>query len=331
MTAPVPMTEIRRGGMLESLHLGHAVICDAEGGIVRSWGDPGAVIFPRSSAKMLQALPLVTSGAADRAGLTPEHLALACASHNGARIHTDRVAAWLRDLGLDEGDFRCGPQVPDDPEARKALTCSDEAPCQLHNNCSGKHAGFLTLNRHLKGGPEYIEVDHPVQRAVREAFEAATGETSPGWGIDGCSAPNFTCTVAGLARAMGRFAGAAARSGTEAEAQVRLTQAMMAHPELVAGEGRACTELMRAAKGALALKTGADGVFVAILPQKQLGVALKIADGATRGSECAIAAILCHLGVLDPDHPATRKRMNAPIRSRLGLEAGLIAPAPGFV
>lgn len=327
MTRPVPMTEIWRANLLESLHLGHAVICDDTGQIVRAWGDPQALIYPRSSCKMIQALPLVSSGAAAKYGLNSEHLALACASHNGADIHTSRVRAWLDHLGLGDGDFRCGPQMPGDTEARNALIRNYESPCQYHNNCSGKHCGFLTLSQHMGAGPEYVEFDHPVQQAVLAAFEEVTGASSPGYGIDGCSAPNFQCTLHGLARAMAWFASAGDRSDRQSLAARQLTEAMVRHPDLVAGEGRACTELMRAMGGTVAIKTGAEAVFVAILPQQRLGVALKIVDGATRASECAIAAILAGLGVLDPDHPATRKRMNAPMLNRRDIEVGQIRPA----
>ncbi|MFW8634012.1 asparaginase [Cribrihabitans pelagius] len=327
MAKPVPMAEVWRGSLLESLHLGHAVICDASGQVLRSWGDPEAVIYPRSSVKMIQALPLITSGAAARYGLTSEQLALACASHNGAHIHTDRVNAWLGQLGLADADFRCGPQLPNDIPARNELIKTDSSPCQVHNNCSGKHAGFLTLNQYLGGGAEYIEVDHPVQQACLAAFEEVTGEQSPGYGIDGCSAPNFATSVTGLARAMAWFASAADRSDRASEAAQQLVAAMTAHPELVAGETRACTNLMRAMGGKVAIKTGAEAVFAAILPERKLGVALKIADGATRASECAIAALLVSLGVLDADHPETRKYMNKTLYSRLGLECGAIRPA----
>ncbi|MEX0318063.1 MAG: asparaginase [Ruegeria sp.] len=326
MTQPVAMTEVWRGPFLESIHLGHAVICDDTGQIVRSWGDPNALIYPRSSCKMVQALPLVTSGAAAKYGLGPEHLALACASHSGAAIHTDRVSAWLHHLGLHDDDFRCGPQEPSDMAARDGLILADVRPCQMHNNCSGKHAGFLTLAQHMGAGPEYIEIDHPVQQACRAAFEEVTGESSPGYGIDGCSAPNFATSLLGLARSMAWFASAADRSDRQSTAAEQLTAAMIKHPELVAGEGRACTELMRAMDGRAAIKTGAEAVFVAIIPEKRVGVALKIADGATRASECAIAAILVGLGVLDADHPATRKFMNAPIHSRRGIDCGSIRP-----
>lgn len=327
MTKPVPMAEIWRGALLESLHLGHAVICDDTGQIIRSWGDPEALIYPRSSAKMIQALPLLTSGAAAKYGLTSEQLALACASHNGAHIHTDRVNDWLGQLGLADDDFRCGPQEPADIPARNDLIKTDASPCQVHNNCSGKHAGFLTLAQHLGAGPEYVEMDHPVQQACLTAFEEVTGMDSPGYGIDGCSAPNFSTTVHGLARAMAWFASAGDRADRASDAAAQLVSAMATHPELVAGETRACTNLMRAMGGKVAVKTGAEAVFIAIIPEKKLGVALKITDGATRASECAIAAILVGLGVLDADHPETRKYFNAPLINRRGIDCGSLRPS----
>ena len=331
MPYPAPLAEIRRGPLVESRHAGHAVICDAAGEIVEAWGDPAAQVLPRSSAKMIQALPLIESGAADAHGLCAERLALACASHDGAAIHTTRVRAWLDDLGLADDDLRCGPQIPDDDAARHALIRAHETPCQVHNNCSGKHAGFLTLARHLGAGPDYVDPDHPVQRAARAAFEEVTGEPSPGFGIDGCSAPNFITTLHGLARAMASFA--CAREGADARqaAQHRLWQVMVAHPELVAGEGRACTELMRAAQEPVALKTGAEGVYVAILPTRRMGIALKVADGATRAAECTIAALLVRLGLLDAAHPAARRFRDPPILNRRGLEVGSIRPAADFL
>lgn len=327
MTDPAPMVEIWRGDLLESTHLGHAVVCDASGQIVRSWGDPGAVIYPRSSSKMIQALPLITSGAADRHGLNTEQLALTCASHNGAAIHTDRVRAWLDTLGLGDDDFRCGPQEPGDIEERDRLIRAYETPCQCHNNCSGKHAGFLTLAQYMGAGPEYIDIDHPVQQAALAAHEEITGETSEHYAIDGCSAPNFSSTVHGLARAMAWFASAADRNDRQSQAAVRLVNAMTAHPDLVAGEGRSCTRLMRAMGGRVAIKTGAEAVFIAIIPEKKLGVAVKIVDGATRASECAIATILTGLGVLDPAHPETLAYMNAPVLNRRQIVTGMIKPA----
>jgi L-asparaginase II len=166
---------------------------------------------------------------------------------------------WLADLGLTEADLRCGSHEPYDRDERDRLIRAHEKPCQLHNNCSGKHSGFLTVVQHLKAGPEYVEIDHPLQVAIRAATEEVTGETVAGWGIDGCSAPNFAMTWAAGARD-GAFAGGAG-AGARESAMHRLTRAMAAHPELVAGEGRACTELMRAMGGRVAIKTGAEAVF----------------------------------------------------------------------
>lgn len=319
----VTLAELWRGPFLESAHQGHAVICDDTGEIVQAWGVPDAIVLPRSSAKMIQALPLIQSGAAAAYGLGSEQLALACASHLGATIHTEKIGAWLDHLGLGDADFFCGPQESRDIELRDAMIRANQAPCRIHNTCSGKHAGFLTMTRHLGADPNYVATDHPVQQACLAAVEQLTGETSPGYGIDGCSAPNFACTLHGMARAMASFAAA-----DNDNPQGQLRNAMAKHPDLVAGKGQACTRLMRAAGGRVAIKTGAEGYFVAILPEQKLGVALKIADGATRASECALAQILVKLGALDPDHPETLAYTNGPIKNWDGLETGHLRAAP---
>lgn len=326
MSGPENLVEVWRGDLLESIHAGHAVICDDTGQIVQAWGDPTALIYPRSSCKMVQALPLIESGAAKAFGLSDAQLALSCASHQGAPIHTVPVAAWLEDLGLGEDDFRCGPQEPRDVADRDALIRAGQPPCRIHNNCSGKHAGFLTLTKHLGAGPEYTQIDHPVQVACKAAFEETTGEDSPNYGIDGCSAPNHASTLHGLARSMAFFASAQTRSDSRSKAASSLVQAMVTYPELVAGETRACTDLMRAMDGKVAVKTGAEGVFIGIIPEKKLGIALKISDGATRASECVMAALLVKCGVLDANHPAAKARMTPPIANWDGLVIGHIRP-----
>ena len=326
-TGAVPLVEFWRGDILESLHRGHAVVMRPTGEIVESWGQADAVIYPRSSCKMVQALPLLESGAGR--DLLPEQLALACASHQGAEIHVARVAKWLADIGLGETDLRCGCQDPQDIAQRDHLIKTDRQPCQLHNNCSGKHAGFLTLNRHLGGDPEYTLPDHPVQQAVRQAFEEVTGMTSPGFGVDGCSAPNFATSLSALAFAMAQFAAASESGDGRSRAMTALREAMIQHPELVAGETRACTDLMRAMGGHAAIKTGAEAVFVAILPQQGLGIALKIVDGGVRAAEAAITALLIRHGVLSPEHPIVPKYLG-PLYSRRGLHAGHVCTAPGF-
>ncbi|MFY0624086.1 MAG: asparaginase [Pelagimonas sp.] len=325
--APVSLVEIVRGTFVESLHAGHAVVSDAQG-IVEAWGDPKAVVMPRSSAKMIQGLPLVTSGAAQAFGLTQKRLALACASHEGAPSHVEEVNTWLAELGMSDNNLRCGAQVTRDRDLKLEMLRAGEAPCQVHNNCSGKHAGFLTLGKHIGAGPEYVDTDHPVQIACKDAFEEVTQETSPGFGIDGCSAPNYAATMEGMARAMAFFATASGRGDRLSLAAHQLMESMIAHPDMVAGEGRACTLLMRAAKEPVAIKTGAEGYFIAIIPGRGLGVALKIVDGTTRASNCAIAAILVRLGVLDAAHPDVKTFLNPVVKNWRGLVTGEIRPAP---
>ncbi len=326
MGNPVTLVELWRGGIFESAHQGHAVICDGSGQIIDAWGDPEMVIFPRSSCKMVQALPLVESGAADAFGLTGAHLALACASHSAAKIHTDTVREWIATLGYSDADFRCGPAMPADIDARNKLIKTDSSPCQYHNECSGKHSGFLTVVNHLKAGPEYIELDHPLQRAFKQSFEDVTLQDSLGHGLDGCSAPNFATTVHGLARAMAFFATAQDRNDLRSRAAARLTQAMIAFPEMVAGKAQSSTDLMQAMDGKVAVKFGAEGAFTAIIPDKRIGVALKITDGGTRASECVIADILVRLGVLDPNHPTAIKYRNPRILNRNGWDTGEMHP-----
>ena len=327
MTKPVVLSEVWRGNFLESVHYGHAVICASDGRVLKSWGNPSEIVLPRSSIKMVQAIPLITSGAADHFNLRPEHLALACASHQGAKIHTASVTKWLDCIGKKEIDLRCGPQFPNDSETRNFMLKAAKKPNQIHNNCSGKHAGFLTIAKHLKAGPEYIDPDHPVQKSCLEALEMTMDGKSPGYAIDGCSAPNFAARLSQIARSMAWFASAANRNDAPSKAAERLVTAMSLHPDLVAGKDRACTELMIAMNGKAVIKTGAEAFFTGIIPTRQLGLALKIVDGTRRGSECAIAALLCTLGLLSPKHPFVRKRMNAPIVNWRGIKTGIIKPS----
>jgi L-asparaginase II len=326
----IPMVEIWRGDLAEEVHRGHAVIARADGSVEMAWGDTEALIYPRSSCKILQALPLVESGAADAAGLTDRHLALACASHSGAAMHTTLVADWIAAIGRRESDLRCGAHAPIDAVARDDLVRRGKPPCQFHNNCSGKHAGFLTLAGHLGAGPDYVAIDHPVQKAARTAFEEMTGTGAEGWGIDGCSAPNFVTSVRGLAIAMARVASASSGSSLRHGAATRLAEAMRAHPELVSGVGRSCAALARASDGRAIVKIGGSDVYTAILPESGSGIAIKIVDGSQQAVQAALAALLVRSGVLDPTHPTARTYLDGPLRNWRGLEVGHIRLADGF-
>ena len=323
MHSAVKMVKVLRGDFEDSAHFGHAVVADAKGGVVESWGDIDRITLPRSSSKILQAIPLIESGAAKKYHLNSEHLALACASHDGALIHTNIIQEWLKDIGKADADLRCGAQMPNDTGVSSTLIKDNKMPCQFHNNCSGKHTGFLTLSKFLNGGSDYHTVDHPVQLAVRECFEEMTNTSNAGHAIDGCSAPNFACTLVGLAQAMAIVAEAnEINSSSRVGATSKLLEAMIKHPDLVAGEGRACTELMRASNKRVVIKTGAEAVFIAILPELKLGIALKIEDGSTRASEAVITELLARYGVLDREHPFVRKRLQGPITNWNGIKTG---------
>lgn len=326
----VDLLHVIRDPLVECTHRGHAAVWRHGDGLVTGWGDVTGRILPRSAMKMMQALPLVESGAARAAGLSDIRLALSCASHRGAAIHTDTVTSWLADLGLSEPDLRCGPQMPSDEAALHAMIRAHGAPDQRHNNCSGKHTGFLTLSKHLGGGPEYLEIDHPVQQAIRTAVEELTEETCDSYAIDGCSAPNFALSLEGFARGLAAFAASGDIGGARGAAMSRLVSAMMAHPQYVSGEGGTCTRLMRAMNGRAAIKTGAEGVFAAIVPEHRLGIAVKIEDGATRASEAVIATLLVGVGVLDPNHPEARALMHGPVRNRRDIVTGHMELAPGI-
>ena len=324
------MCEIWRGSYLESVHTGMAVICDKDGEISHQWGDPNALILPRSSAKMMQAIPLIISGAEKKFSIGEDLLALACASHNAAEIHLSRVLGWLSHIGFSETDLRCGPQPSKDPYVKKQMLEKGQSPCQIHNNCSGKHAGFLSVSRHLNAGPEYTDPDHPVQLMVMDVFQELTQNKVDGITIDGCSAPNPAIPLYSLAKAMSWFATAHKRDDQLSKAALKLRNAMVNYPELVAGELRACTNLMKACEKKAILKTGAEGVFVAILPELEKGIALKIFDGGTRASECAIASLLIQLGVLNPNHPTALAYTNAPILNWRKIQTGMMKASNSF-
>lgn len=326
----------RKGGeIVENRHRGAIAVAGPDGELIFALGDVERRIFPRSAVKMIQALPLVESGAAEAFRLTEEHLALSCASHEGSHEHVARVAAWLEALGLGEQDLGCGPQTPSDKAEAARLLDSGEKPCRLHHNCSGKHGGFLTLTRHLKAAPAgYLDPEGPTQSAVAEAFAAVTDQSAPpAYGVDGCAAPNFTADLAGVARAMARFAScdrAGGEGGVRGAAMGRLRRAMKAHPFLIAGEGRACTRLTEALPEEAVVKVGADGIFTAILPGRGLGLALKIDDGAGKPAESALAAVLTALGAARGVEGLAESLRMQPIRNSRLEAVGAIRPAEGL-
>ncbi|MGF1500180.1 MAG: asparaginase [Paracoccaceae bacterium] len=322
-TANPVLVEIWRGDILECTHRGAAAIATPTGEVVEAWGDVSRVHLPRSACKMIQALPMVESGAADAAGLDARHLALACASHGGTAAHTSIVAPWLAALGLGEAALRCGSHPPLDAATRSEMRAGGGTVTQIHHQCSGKHSGFLTLSRHLAGDPDYHAPDHPVQRAVRAAMAETCGEDPAGPSVDGCSAPNFAVTLQGLATAMARYAAPeAAGSDRRATAMGRLRAAMKAHPVLIGYPASWATRFTWASTGGTVTKSGADGGFAAILPERGLGIAVKIDDGDERAAAAVMAALLARCGVLDRADPSYRQSAEAPIVNVRGIVCG---------
>jgi L-asparaginase II len=291
----VIIAEVLRGGVVESRHRGAFVVADAQGRVVLAGGDTERWIFPRSAIKALQAIPLLVSGAADRFAFTAAELALACASHSGTPAHTQTALGMLARAGRTEACLECGAQWPMNAGAERALAASGQKPSALHNNCSGKHAGFVCTAVAAGVDPaSYVRPDHAVMRAVTGAVAAVTGvalqDQDPG--LDGCSIPAYRFPLRALATGFARFGAGPGLPQGFAEAASRLRQAVCAHPDMVAGPGRFDTEVMAALGEAAFVKVGAEGVYCGALPAQGLGFALKCDDGAARAAEAATAALL---------------------------------------
>jgi L-asparaginase II len=295
------VVEVTRAGVRESRHRLHVAVVDADDRLRAFAGDPELITFFRSAAKPLQALPLVDDGAAERYGLTPEELALCCGSHSGSAAHVRVAEAILEKAGIGAEALACGPQPPFDAEAQRELAEAGLEPGRLHHNCSGKHAGMLMLAR-ARGWDTagYERPEHPVQQ--RMLAEVARWACMPveaiGLGTDGCGVPCFALPLRQMARSFAGLA-AAARAGERGPAAV--FEAMTTHPGMVAGEGRLCTALMRQARGRLFAKVGAEGVYCVGVPGAELGIALKVEDGATRAVAPAILAVLRELDLISED------------------------------
>jgi len=323
------LVHVERGGVVESVHRGAWVVTDRSGRVVEGAGAFDAPVFARSTIKSLQALPLVESGAAEAFGVTDDELALALASHSGEPCHTERVAATLARLGLSEADLRCGTQPPADRATREELVRAGRAPGALHHNCSGKHAGFLVLARHLGVEPAtYLDPASDGQRLVRTAISQMTGVAEPELvpAIDGCSAPTYRLPLGALATAFARVADPDGLESGRAAICRRMRAAVAAHPELVAGSRkRLCTDLVRASGGRLFPKVGAEAVYAIGLGDGDRGLAVKVDDGGWRGLFAAVLALVERLGWLAEDELDRLERWRDPIlRNSAGLEVGRI-------
>jgi len=334
------LIEVLRGSTVESRHAGAVVVVDADGALRLALGDAEQAVFPRSAVKLLQALPLVASGAAEAFALNDAELALACASHSGEPQHVATAAGVLARLGLDAGALECGTQWPSREPVLKALVASGAPATPLHNNCSGKHAGFVCVACLLaaRAGAEpaafargYVAPEHPVMREVAAALSASTGvdvERAPR-GTDGCSIPTYALPLRALALAFARAGTGQGLTPEHARAARRLRQAVAAAPFMVAGTDRVDTRVMQHYGERVFCKIGAEGVYCAALPELGLGIALKVADGAARAAEATVAAVIAAL--LRDEGPLLRELSHPVLRNWRGTEVGSLRPAPALL
>ena len=285
--------ESTRGSLVETVHRVSLAVVDQTGRLVAEAGDPDLVTFWRSAAKPFQAMPVVADGAADHFRFEPRELALACASHSSEPVHLEAAGRLLQKLGLTEAALACGPHPPLSPAVAEQVLRQGIVMTPRWSNCSGKHAGMLALAL-AHGWPTagYEKLEHPVQRRILAEVERWTGVAAAdlGLGVDGCTAVSVALPLRAMALAYARF------GVSDHPSAVRLRAAVAAHPVMIAGEGRLCTDLLVATGGTAFAKLGADGVYCAMLPQAGLGLALKVEDGDMRSLTPALVALLRAIG-----------------------------------
>lgn len=328
MDANPILAELVRGNWVENRYRGAWAVVDADGTIIASAGDIERPIFPRSAIKSMQALPIFARHAFDKFHHSSEELALACASHHGEREHTGGVDAFLHRMGLSVADLECGAHQPSNAAAREALRVAGEAPSALHNNCSGKHSGMLSVALAMgvpTGG--YVGREHPVQVEVRQAVETVIGEplNEGRCGTDGCSIPTWAAPIRAFAYGFARMATGKGLPPDYATAAQNLFDAATSHPHLVAGTGHIDTILMQAFGGRLMQKGGAEAVQCGAIRNKGWGYAIKCDDGNFPASYAMLARLL--LDHADPDAAQTELLngyLNQPIRNVRGAEVGVL-------
>ena len=330
MSNPV-VVEVLRGERVESAHRGAGAVVDADGRMVFAFGDVDRPVYPRSAVKALQALPLIESGAADRLGLGDKEIALACASHSGEEAQVALAGAMLAKAGRDQSVLECGAHWPLGDAAARALARSGRSPGPLHNNCSGKHAGFVCVACAAGIEPKgYVAWDHPVQREVSAALADVTqARLDEGTrGVDGCSIPAYAIPLRALAHGFARFATGRGLAAERAKAAARIRAAVAAHPAIVAGAGRFDTEAMTILGARAFTKTGAEGAYCAALPELGLGLAVKADDGGGRAAQVMIAALLQRFGAFDEALNDRLAPLVAPrLRNWSAIAVGALRPA----
>lgn len=327
---------VRRGQEEESFHCGRAVVATATGKIVLAIGDVEAPVFPRSAIKPMQAIPLVASGAAETFGLTDAEIALACGSHVGSPLHVATAQSILQKIGSSCDALECGVHWPLDSGESRALAARGEEPSVLHNNCSGKHCGFLAVGA-VRGlaMAAYTDARHPAMREVTSAISLVTGVqlNESQACVDGCAIPAFSMPLVSVATGFARLGTGDGLSPLLAGSAERIRTAIVQNPLMLSGEGRVDTCITAECHGEVFVKSGAEGVMAASIPALGYGLAVKIDDGAQRAATAVMANLL--LQTLQKHEIATADAIGAltgharfRLRNWNGTTVGLVEPVP---
>lgn len=302
------LVENIRGEVVESFHRGSFCVVDERGDVLWSEGDIQQVSFPRSALKYFQHIPFLLSGGFDAMGFTSKELAIMCASHNGEDVHLDVVNTVLHRISLNSDYLKCGAQQPTLKKDFLALVKADKEPSCMHNNCSGKHAGFLAYCVHEKLNlADYLSPSHPLHQQIKNitALFYETDESSLALGVDGCSAPIFGMPLINQALAYKNLVSPMPWKDSKlTDACNRIVEAVTQYPLLVAGSKRYCTDLMEVTKGRIVGKTGADGVYCLAIPHKKWGIAIKIDDGKMGPQYQVAQEILTKLNLITTEEAA---------------------------
>jgi len=320
-----------RGNAIESRHRGAVAVVEASGQVFAAMGDVQRAVFPRSAIKFLQAIPFVESGAIDAYSLDDRHIALSCSSHNGEPIHAGLAQDWLERIGCEHDDLECGAQLPLHQATQFELMAQGRGPQRHHHNCSGKHLGFLSTCKQM-GEPtlNYRQYNHAAQQRWFQVLESVTNTriAQLPWGYDGCAIPTLALPLQRVALAMARFGVPSRFEGERRTAVERIHSAVTANPYLVAGKERLCTSLMERLAPKILIKVGADGVYTAVIPEHELGVAIKIDDGNDAAARVALGSVLQTLGVLSSDEAKALSEYFRPsVNNSRGETIGRIEPS----
>lgn len=301
------LIHVYRGSYVESIHYGSVAVVDSDG-VLQKWvGDPYFKTFFRSSAKPIQAMPVIFSGAAEQYGFTDRELSIMCASHNGEEIHVETVRGILQKIGVSEEKLSCGVHAPYHKPTAEAMARAGIQPTSIHCNCSGKHSAMLTLCAWYGWDLDtYIQVNHPVQQMMIDVMSEVTEVPREDFwlGVDGCGVPVFGLPLYNMALSYARLSQPETLPETYQEPARILTKAMYTEPMLVAGTDRFCTDLMRVMKGKVIAKAGAEAVYCVGVMGKGVGLAVKVDDGGQRGKELVVLKAMEDLGLITPEELA---------------------------